>query len=124
MKLEDIFGMDIKKGMKIVSNNKTIYVKLLRSFSENTLYQDLIEAVNEGDSIEMKAKVHALKGVTANLSLMDLYEQVITVENDMREFDIIRIDDEKMIELDTIYKKTMKSIACIMEDPDILDVLV
>ena len=124
LKSEELFGMDIQKGMRIVSNNKTIYVKLLHSFSANTLYQELIDSVREGNSDEMRAKVHALKGVTANLSLTNLYEQIIIVEKDIREFNTISMDDEKMIQLGMIYEKTMRSIEQIVNSPDILDCLV
>ena len=123
MKYEEIYGVNVKGGLKIVSNNKMIYLKLLKTFVANTLYNEMVDAVKAGDVDEMKAKAHAIKGVTANLCLNIVNEQIKAIENDLRESKLVTIEDEKMIAFSEAYRETMVSVNLLLERPDILDTL-
>ena len=123
MKYEELYGMNVKGGLKIVSNNKMIYLKLLKTFVANTLYNEMVDAVKAGDVDEMKAKAHAIKGVTANLCLNIVNEQIKAIENDLRESKVVTVDDEKMVAFAEAYEQTMASVNLLLERPDILDTL-
>ena len=123
MKYEEIYGVNIKGGLKIVSNNKMIYLKLLKTFAANTLYSEMIEAVQAGNVEEMKAKAHAIKGVTANLSLNIVNDLIKSIESDLRESKIVTMEDEKMTEFCKAYEMTMNSVNLLLESPEIMDSL-
>ena len=123
MKYEDIYGVNVKGGLKIVSNNKMIYLKLLKTFEANLLCNEMIDAVKAGNVDEMKAKAHAIKGVTANLSLNIINELIKSIENDLRESKSVTINDEKVIAFSEAYVKTMASVCMLLEQPEILDTL-
>ena len=123
MKYDEIYGVNVKGGLKIISNNKMIYLKLLKTFSASTLYGEMIEAVEAGNAEDMKAKAHAIKGVTANLSLNVVNELIKSVENDLREGLTVTMEHEKMTAFCEAYQKTLESVNMLIEKPEILDTL-
>jgi len=68
-KLSEIEGLDVNSGLSYIGQNKENYIGLLEFFSENckTYIDELKNTWNEEDWEHYAIKVHALKGVLANL---------------------------------------------------------
>ena len=67
-------GIDIQKGLEVAANRPELYRRLLLKFPDNQarFEADFETAISAGD-LEGAAKVaHALKGVSANLGMIDL----------------------------------------------------
>jgi HPt (histidine-containing phosphotransfer) domain-containing protein len=120
MKKEDIYGVNVPKGLALVGNNKTIYLKLLKTFSNSTLHEELEAAVAAGDLEQIRAKAHALKGASGNLHLDQVYDLVRSIESDARESQAVTLESENVIALKASYQNTMESINMLLGNPDIL----
>jgi HPt (histidine-containing phosphotransfer) domain-containing protein len=123
VKSGDLFGVDIKKGLALVANNKTLYLKLLKSFSSNTIFDELEAAVAQGDLEQARAKAHALKGVSGNLRLEQVYELSRAVEADAKESRPPDGPGGKYAELQGAYHKTMDSVNTLLANPELLNTL-
>jgi HPt (histidine-containing phosphotransfer) domain-containing protein len=118
---EDIYGVDVKKGMALVGNNKTVYLKLLKSFASNALCSELLGAFDARDVEMAKQKAHALKGVSGNLHMDPLYELVKAVEGEIKESNSVSLSDGRIGELRETVGKTLDSVNMLIESPDLLD---
>ena len=72
--------MNPEDALKRVGGNEGLYVKLLGRFVEGNQYEEFIEVLQSGDMEEAARKIHAIKGVVANLSLEKLHEDTIALE--------------------------------------------
>ena len=120
MRNEDIFGMDVKKGMAVVANNKTVYVRLLKTFAASTLHSELADALEAGDTSLAMAKAHALKGVSGNLRIDKVFELVKAIEADLKDGKPVTSNDGLAAELAAAYAKTLESVNMFIENPDLL----
>jgi HPt (histidine-containing phosphotransfer) domain-containing protein len=120
---KDIYGVDVKKGMALVGNNKTVYLKLLKSFSSNSLCGELLDAVDAGDVELTKQKAHALKGVSGNLHMDPLFALVKTVESDVKETNSVSRESENIAELKETIRRTLESVGALLENPELLDAI-
>ena len=59
-------------AMSRLSNNKSLYLRLLKKFDGNKMLDDLLTKIESGDVVSAEASAHTLKGIAANLSLEDL----------------------------------------------------
>jgi HPt (histidine-containing phosphotransfer) domain-containing protein len=119
MNYEDIYGVDIKKGMALVGNHAAVYLRLLKSFASNSICSDLIDAVNTGDVEQSRQKAHALKGVSGNLHLDPLFELVKAVEADIKESNAVNPADEKFVSLKDSIARTLESVNMLIKNPGI-----
>ena len=117
----ELYGVNAAKGLKVVGGMAKIYVRLLTSFSQGTMLDELLDAVASEDSAQITAKAHALKGVAANLSLDPLYELSLTIEQDAKNGVAIPANDPRLGELSERHRKTLASIERIIAEPSILD---
>ena len=69
-----------EEGIKRVMNNSKLYVKLLTKFKTDTNLNDLLTSVEAQDWEKAHAAAHTIKGVAANLSLTELYNQSFEME--------------------------------------------
>ncbi|GHV24879.1 hypothetical protein AGMMS4952_01340 [Spirochaetia bacterium] len=78
----DAVYINVDEALKRVMNNGKLFAKLLAKFkTENTyLLTDTIAFVRAGDYEKAKTPIHTLKGIAANLSLMELYKQTLEYE--------------------------------------------
>ena len=76
----DIIYIDAEAGSKRVMSNLKLYAKLLVKFKDDQSYIDLNAALAAGNMEKAKNSIHALKGLSANLSLMELNIQSIKLE--------------------------------------------
>ena len=76
--------IDWNDGIKRVMNNVKLYTRLLDKFKTGTNLNDLAAALGAQDYEKAQAAAHTVKGVAANLSLMELYKQALGVEEQIK----------------------------------------
>ena len=123
MKFEDIKGLDVKKGLSIVANNKTVYAKLLRSFVSNAFCEQLVDAINGGDMDQVRQKAHSLKGVAGNMYMHELFELSRSIEAEAKDGPPISPADDMVVRIIDANRQTMDSVNMLLENPNILDAL-
>ena len=80
--LERIEGIDIKKGLERVNNNRELYVRILQKFlsSTSSFQKKTIGLLQNNNTEEIKAQLHSLKGVSGNLGATAIYEKLAETE--------------------------------------------
>jgi two-component system sensor histidine kinase/response regulator len=81
---DNIVYVDVADGMKRVMNNLKLYVRLLAKFRDDTKADDIETALAAGDMEKARNAVHTLKGVAANLSLVELFKQSLELETQIK----------------------------------------
>jgi HPt (histidine-containing phosphotransfer) domain-containing protein len=81
---DDAAYIDFADGVKRVMNNTSLYVKLLTKFKTDTNLDNLETAITAGDMEKARNAAHALKGISANLSLTELYKQIFALETQIK----------------------------------------
>lgn len=69
-------GVDVDTGLKRFMNNEALYMKFLNKFLNEPTYEQLRECIQNEDYQEAFRQAHTLKGVSANLSMTLLAEDV------------------------------------------------
>jgi len=77
-----------KDAMSRLSNNKGLYLRLLKKFDGKTMLEDLLTKIKSGDAAAAEASAHTLKGVAANLSLADLREHAENIDSQLKTGDV------------------------------------
>jgi len=77
---DDVVFVNVAEGLKRVMNNSKIYVRLLTKFKEDPNLKELETDLASGEIEKARTPVHTLKGIAANLSLMELYKQSLELE--------------------------------------------
>lgn len=67
------FGANVEEGLQRCVNNETFYLKLVEKAIHDPAFGNLREAAEKGNFERGFEIAHALKGVTANLSLTPLF---------------------------------------------------
>jgi HPt (histidine-containing phosphotransfer) domain-containing protein len=81
---DDELYIDVNDGLKRVINNKKLYVKLLGKFKEDPSFNEIDTAFISGDMAKAQDSTHALKGLSANLSLNELHKQCVELEKQIK----------------------------------------
>ena len=81
----DIVYINEEEGKKRVMNNSKLYTKLLTKFKTDTNLNDLVASAVAQDWEKAQAAAHTIKGVAANLSLTELFNQSLGVETQIKE---------------------------------------
>jgi HPt (histidine-containing phosphotransfer) domain-containing protein len=76
--------IDFADGIKRVMNNTKLYVKLLTKFKTDTNLAGLESAIAAGDMEKARGAAHTLKGLSANLSLIELNKQSLALETQIK----------------------------------------
>jgi len=76
--------VDLDEGVKRVMNNLKLYVKLLTKFKADANMADLSASLDAGDLEKAQGQAHTIKGIAANLSLTELFKQVLELENQIK----------------------------------------
>ena len=82
--MENIIYINQEDGIKRVMNNGKLYARLLTKFKDGTNLGELEELVNSQDWEKAQTAAHTLKGVAANLSLTELYNQSLDIETQLK----------------------------------------
>lgn len=69
-------GVDVKSVMERFMNNDALLERFMRKFKDDPNYRELLDAVEKKDTDRAFAASHTLKGVSGNLSLIDLQHKV------------------------------------------------
>lgn len=72
--------IDLDDALKRVGGNMALYKKLLTRFVDSTYLQDVVDSVQGGNMEEASRHAHTLKGVAANLSLVQVRALCIELE--------------------------------------------
>jgi len=102
--MADFVYVNEEEGIKRVMNNSKLYVKLLGKFKADTSLQELESAIGAQDWEKAQALAHTIKGVAANLSLTELYNQSLNVETQVKEKSI---NPESLEKLKACFDETM-----------------
>ena len=81
---DEVVYVDLADGSKRVMNNVKLYIRLLTKFRDGTNLDDLAAALAEGDLKKAQDAAHTIKGVSANLSLPELFKQCLELENQIK----------------------------------------
>lgn len=78
----EIYGIDIKTGLKTTMNNKSLYFKLLKRFkdSQSDFEENFRGAMNISITTDGKRAAHSLKGLAANLSINGVQKKAQDLE--------------------------------------------
>ena len=79
--------IDVESGLKRVGGSMPIFKKLLNKFSEGTYQDDLEAAIAAGNIEAAAAAAHTVKGVAANLSLMEVNALALQIEQALKNGD-------------------------------------
>ena len=82
--MADLVYINEEEGTKRVMNNAKLYAKLLTKFKTDTNLNDLIAFAEAQDWEKAQGAAHTIKGVAANLSLTELFNQSLEVETQIK----------------------------------------
>lgn len=74
-KLEEL-GVNISETLERFVDNEGLYFRCLNKFNDDRNYSEMLSAIKNNDASGAFEAAHALKGVTANLGLSYLFEQI------------------------------------------------
>jgi len=102
---DNIIYIDADEGAKRVMNNTKLYSRLLVKFKDDQSMSELDTAFSAGDTEAAKNFAHAIKGLAANLSLLELFNQSLEIETQLKSG---VFNPDQMTILKKVYAKTME----------------
>ena len=82
--MADIVYINEEEGKRRVMNNSKLYVKLLAKFKSDTSIEDLLTFADAQNWEKAQAAAHTIKGIAANLSLTELFNQSLDLETQIK----------------------------------------
>ena len=82
--MADLVYVNEEEGKKRLMNNAKLYAKLLVKFKTDTNLDNLLAFVDAQEWENAQASIHTIKGVAANLSLTELFNQSLDVETQIK----------------------------------------
>jgi len=101
---DDVVYIDMAEGIKRVMNNSKLYVKLLVKFKDDKNLIELDEALAAEDLQKAQAAAHTLKGLAANLSLIELFKQSLELETQIK---AKSVNPDQVDLLKSVYSQTL-----------------
>lgn len=77
-------GVDVKQGLKRLDNDSAFYEILLKKFCDSPQYEQLKNAMDQGDTQQAFQHAHTLKGASGNLSLVRIYDALTPMVEELR----------------------------------------
>ena len=105
--MADVVYINEEEGKKRVMNNGKLYAKLLTKFKDAAKLDGLIKSVGAQEWEKAQAEVHTIKGLTANLSLTELYNQSLDLETQLKGQSL---DPKSLENLKTCFDETLAEI--------------
>lgn len=102
--MADIVYINEEDGKKRVMNNVKLYTKLLTKFRNDTNLNDLVNFADLQDWEGAQGAAHTIKGIAANLSLTELFNQSLAVETQIKEKNL---KAESLENLKTCFAETL-----------------
>ncbi|MCL2809175.1 MAG: Hpt domain-containing protein [Treponema sp.] len=111
--MADVIYIDVDEGTKRVMNNSKLYAKLLSKFKDDQSFNQINSALADGDMTKAKDCTHTLKGLAANLSLLELYKHCVELEEQIKagasatdQFSIVNeVYNQTIIEADKVIEQ-------------------
>jgi HPt (histidine-containing phosphotransfer) domain-containing protein len=110
---DDVVYIDISDGVKRVMNNEKLYIKLLTKFKDDNNFAALEGAIAAGDMEKAQGAAHTLKGVAANLSLSELFNQCLKLENQIKSREVNPVQMETV---KTVFTRTIQEANKVISD--------
>jgi len=104
---DDIVYINVEDGCKRVMNNLKLFVKLLSKFKEDKNFEGICAFLAEGDMEKAQISAHTLKGLTANLSLTELYKQCVELESQIK---ARSVNPQQIEKVKTVYEQTLAEV--------------
>jgi HPt (histidine-containing phosphotransfer) domain-containing protein len=82
--MADIVYINEEEGKNRVMNNGKLYAKLLTKFKADENLTNLLTYAEAQDWEKAQVAAHTIKGISANLSLTELFNQSLDVENQIK----------------------------------------
>jgi HPt (histidine-containing phosphotransfer) domain-containing protein len=82
--MAEVIYINEEDGKKRVGNNGKFYAKMLAKFRADTNLKDLVAFATAQDWEKAQAAAHTVKGIAANLSLTELFNQSLDVETQIK----------------------------------------
>jgi len=105
--MADVVYVDLEDGSKRVMNNTKLFVKLLGKFKDDQSIKEVDDALAAGDMARAQIAAHTIKGLTANLSLMELNKQCIEMEVQIKAG---KVPTEQLALVKDVYAKTIAEV--------------
>ena len=105
--MADIVYVNEEEGKKRVMNNGKLYAKLLTKFKTDTKLDALISSVENEEWDAAQAAAHTIKGLAANLSLTELFNQSLEIETQLKGRSI---KNEAMEGLKSCFTETLNAV--------------
>ena len=78
------YGANVQEGMERCMNDESFYLMMVNMTLDEKNFDRLSESVKSGDRTAAFEAAHALKGITANVALSPLYEQIAALTEILR----------------------------------------
>lgn len=85
--------VDIDNTIERFLGNKDLYLKFLNKFLADTNYEMFINALKEKDYENAQRHVHTLKGVSANLGLIPIFDCASQINSKLRSNDLTDLEE-------------------------------
>ena len=110
--MAEIVYINEEEGKKRVMNNVKLYVKLLTKFKDGTNLDDLLAFASAQDWENAQGAAHTIKGIAANLSLTELFNQSLDVETQIKGKSL---DPQSLDNLKSCFAETMTAVSKVIE---------
>jgi len=104
---DDKVYINAEEGINRVMKNAKLFSKLLTKFKDEPHYTNLEKALAEGNMELARNSAHSLKGLAANLSLMELYKTVSELEAQIK---AENVKDDQVTLVKGVYAVTLEEI--------------
>jgi len=81
---DNVVLINVEEGLSRVMNNAKLFSKLLGKFKIDPSLSEIETAFAQGAVDTAKNSAHTLKGLAANLSLTELFKQVLELETQIK----------------------------------------
>jgi HPt (histidine-containing phosphotransfer) domain-containing protein len=110
---DNVVYVNVEEGVKRVMNNTKLYAKLLVKFKEDANIRELETSLAAGDLGKAQVSAHTIKGIAANLSLIELQKQTVEIEAQIKsksvnpdQINIVKnAYNQTLIEVDKVIEK-------------------
>ena len=105
--MADVIYINEEEGKKRVMNNGKLYARLLTKFKNDTNLNELLAFAEAQDWEKAQGAAHTIKGIAANLSLTELFNQSLNVESQIKEKSL---NSESLENLKLCFSETLLAI--------------
>ncbi len=108
-KLENL-GVDLEETLERFVGNEALYFKCLNKLADDVNFAKMLEGIEGKNSSQAFDGAHALKGVSANLGLNKLYEEMKIITEVFRAGSL-SYDENNMSNIKEFYNEALDTIS-------------